>query len=927
MTKTRMAFVGLVVLLAAVPAFAQSQLGSIIGTVTDEQGGALPGVTVTLTGKTGTRTATTNAAGEYRFPALDIGSYEVRAEIAGFKPKKAENVIVSIANQSRVDISLSVGTISETVEVVGEAPLVDTTSSQTNNSLSQDLLYNMPLDRRSFNIYTFAPGIRDSGSAYGSGGSTGNALLLDGVDTRDPEGGTDWTFYNYNIMQEVQIQGVGANAEYGSFSGAIVNTVSKSGGNKYAGLFDLNYTKDSLASDNITPELVDPTLNENGATIGNPALGSASATKKYLDVTAQISGPLMRDKLFFFASVQRFEKEEDVAGPITSAKELSHRANLKLNYNPSASDTFVVSGQFDDYSITGRCDLTSDLLCNDSLTDREDAPEWVWNTQWRHLFSSKTFLEAKYVGWTGYYYLDPTVNAPGRTDANGSYSVSYGAYYYADRGRHQLNATLSHYAEGFGKHDLKFGVEIERSKLRTRYGYINNIHYYDYYGQPYQAYSYSYDIEGRNHRDSFFAQDSWKPTDRLTVNAGLRFDWIRGISPVLDQKVWDTKSIGPRIGFAYSLTADNKTVLKAFYGQYFEGAHVLHYSHALPGVADFVFFDNSSGTPGAEVDRSVTPIYRVDPDIKQPKVEEFTLGFERALSNDFRLQVTGILRHNKNFTEAVLPSARWEPISVTDQLTGQPTLAYRWANRSDSETDGLIRNVDGFQYLDPNGNVLGTAHPFRDYKALMVVLTKRFTNRWQTQVSYVYSQTDGTLDNTNSASYGSNYIWASPTASIINTDGRSTYDQRHELKAYATYQIPVVEIAVNGYFRSISGLRYAPYQQLSTSTLDFPLSTRGRRLLLEPRGGHGVDTQNILDLRLEKIFKVGAGSDRLSVYVDIRNVFNSSAVDDAQNRYPSTSITAPNPDTGEPESVPVGFGAPASVVDPRQLTLGARWSF
>lgn len=901
-----------VLALATIPAFAQSQLGSILGTVTDEQSGALPGVTVTLEGKTGTRTATTDSSGNYRFPALDAGTYLLRAELAGFKGRRADNVAVSIATQTRMDFSLAVGTLAETVEVVGESPLVDTTSSQTNNSLSQDLLYNMPLDRRSFNIYTFAPGIKDSGSAFGSGGSTGNALLLDGVDTRDPDGGTDWSFYNYNIIEEVQIQGVGANAEYGSFTGAIVNTVSKSGGNRYAGLFDVNYTNDSLASDNITKEISD----------ANPSLATAATTKKYLDVTGQLSGPILQDRLFFFSSVQRFEKDEDPSGPRTTRKELSHRANLKFNFTPSANDTFVASGQFDDYSIRGRCDLASDLLCNNDTTDTEDAPEYIWNFQWRHLFSSKTFLEAKYVGWWGYYNLDPTVNASGHSDADGSFSQSFGTFSYYGRTRNQANATLSHYAEGFGKHDLKFGVEIERSTAHNQLGYINNRFYYDYYGAPYYAYSYGYDVKASNHRDSFFAQDSWRPTERLTINAGVRFDWVRGISPALNEKVYDTKSLGPRIGFAYNLTGDGKTVLKGFYGQYFEGASAEHYIKALPGVADFVVYDNTSGTPGAELDRSVTPVYKVDPNIKQPKVEEFTVGFERTLSNDVRLQVTGILRHNKNHVEGVFPSARWEPISVTDAKTGQPTTVYRWANRSDSETDGLIRNVDGFQYLDPNGNSIGTANPFRDYKAIMAVLTKRFTNRWQTQVSYVYSKTNGTLNNTNTASYGSSFTWASPTTTLINTDGRSTYDQPSELKVFATYQIPVVEVAVNAYYRNISGLRYTPYQQLGSSTLNFPQSSRGRRLLLEPRGGYGVDTTSALDLRLEKIFNLH-GSGRFGVYVDIHNVFNANNSTDAQDRYPNVGgVIGPD---GKPTTV--DFGAPVTILDPRQVTLAARWSF
>ena len=104
-------------------------------------------------------------------------------------------------------------------------------------------------------LLNYAPGINNS-SAYGSQGSYGNALLLDGVDTRDPEGGSAWTFFNQNLIQEVQIGGLGAPAEFGGFTGAIMNTVTKSGGNAYAGLFTIRYTRDSLASDNISSSVL-----------------------------------------------------------------------------------------------------------------------------------------------------------------------------------------------------------------------------------------------------------------------------------------------------------------------------------------------------------------------------------------------------------------------------------------------------------------------------------------------------------------------------------------------------------------------------------------------------------------------------------------------------------------------------------------------
>ena len=87
-------------------------------------------------------------------------------------------------------------------------------------------------------MLNYAPGINNS-SAYGGDGDSANSLLIDGVDTRDPSGGTPWTFYNYNIVEEMQFQGLGAPAEYGGFTGAVVNTITKSGGNRFSGLFDV----------------------------------------------------------------------------------------------------------------------------------------------------------------------------------------------------------------------------------------------------------------------------------------------------------------------------------------------------------------------------------------------------------------------------------------------------------------------------------------------------------------------------------------------------------------------------------------------------------------------------------------------------------------------------------------------------------------
>ena len=146
----------------------------------------------------------------------------------------------------------------------------------------------------------YAPGINSS-SAYGAQASYGNALLMDGVDTRDPEGGSAWTFFNQNLIEEIQIGGLGAPAEYGGFTGAIINTVTKSGSNAFSGLFSMRYTNDTLASNNIS---------EGRCSTQNPGLGEAAVTKKLTDYTVQMGGPIKRDKAFFFASIQRYSAHD-----------------------------------------------------------------------------------------------------------------------------------------------------------------------------------------------------------------------------------------------------------------------------------------------------------------------------------------------------------------------------------------------------------------------------------------------------------------------------------------------------------------------------------------------------------------------------------------------------------------------------------------
>ena len=907
MMRKQNLFIG-AVLLALVcawrPAAAQSLTGTITGRVLDQQGGALPGANVTVTGKTGSQTQVTDARGEFRFVGLSVGNYSVRAELPGFSKREEQSLDLGIGNTIDLKLELQVSGVSEAVMVTASPITVDTTTTATDSKLSQSLLFSMPISRTNaaVNLLNNAPGI-NNGSAYGGGANTGSSLMLDGVDTRDPQGGSAWTFFNYNIIEEVQVGGLGAAPEYGGFTGAVVNTITKSGGNRFSTLSELRFSNTSLSANNI----------DSAVAKANPALAQAAVIKRLTDYTVQLGGPIKKDKLFFFGSVQRYSVQDDPTGPTTLHTEVSPRFNGKLTWQPTSTDNIFTTWQYDAYNQTGRRGLPPALVATQQQTLNQDSPELIWNTQYRKVFGSSTFLELKHTGYGwAYFDLDPIDKSPTHYDEKGAYSggAGYNAQY--DRTRNQVNAALSKYADLKGSHNFKFGAEIERSKIRNRYAYSGNIEYYDYGGLPYLAYSYAYDTKATVQRNSFYAQDQWK-LGRATLNYGVRADQVHGGEDASNAtSIYKTFSVGPRVGVAVDVLGSGKSVLRAYYGRMYEGANVTPFDRALPGIGDFVIYDVGPGYKTlTESDRiSGASKYRVDPNIKQVGLDEFNASFEQQLSSVVKFTATGVYRNNINFINSVLPDARWSPVVRTNPLTNQPITVYRWANRTVGEKY-VIQNYSGFRYLAADGSTLGTADPYRRYGGMILTLQKAITHRWGGQLSYVWSRTQGTVNNLGTENQSSSQF-QTPNIALVNSDGFATNDRTHEFKTYGSYQIPVIEVALNAYYRFTSGSRYTPVQRLAGSVINYSSSID---LPLQTLGSRRNDGLNLVDLRTEKVFS--SGINRFGVYLDVQNLFNAGTITARQTRYPNRSISGNT----------VLFGDPTAVTPARQATVGLRWSF
>jgi hypothetical protein len=895
----RLGLVALLLTALAGTSAAQTLSGTITGTVSDAQGAVLPGVTVTLTGRTGSQSTVSDDSGVFRFVGLNPGPYSIRAELTGFRTYEEQNLDLAIGRTITLRVGLQLGTVAETVEVVATSPLVDTTTTATDTTISQDLLFSMPISRTNaaVNMLNNAPGV-NSGSAFGGPANAGNALLLDGVDTSDPEAGTAWTFFNYNIIDEVQVGSLGQPAEYGGFTGAVVNTITKSGGNRYSSLFEYRYTNESLRGDNISDEIK----------AQNPTL-LATGVDKLNDYTVQLGGPIRRNKVFFFGSIQRYAIEQDPDGPRTIRTEVSPRFNTKVTFQPTSSDSIIGTFQYDQYNQTGRTGLAGAAGTTDDLTIEQDSPEFIWNGQYRKVIGSSSFFEAKFTGYWGYFDLDPVSQESARLNDDGSWSggAGYSAKY--DRLRNQLNASFSRYVEARGTHNFKFGVEIERSTVRNRYAYTNDVYYYDIGGEPYLAYGYSYDLEGTNKRNTFYAQDQWT-IGRLTANLGVRFDGHSGEGSD-GVEYYSTSGIGPRLGLAVDVTGRGTSVLRAFYGHLYSGAVFTSWSRAVPGTSDFVIYEVSPAGALTEVSRSPAGRYSVAPDIDHPRTDEFNVAFEQQLFGRSKLTATYIRRDSKNFINSLLVDGLWRPITVNNAKTGQPLTIYEWANANPATQRFSIQNVDDVTFVGANGQPIGSSDATREYNGLMLVFTRPMQDRWQAQLSYVLSKTEGRVSSGAVAGVSSSQF-ETPNTILINRDGLVPLDRLHEFKAFVGYQIPKIEVGLNAVYRGTSGVTYTPFTRYTAGTIDWTSSVD---VWIEPQGTYRVDPLHVVDLRLEKVFR--AGVNRFGVYTDIENLFNVGTAITAQTRYPSAAISGNT----------VLFGSASAVTAARQVTFGGRWSF
>jgi hypothetical protein len=896
-------------------AFSQSrETGAINGRIVDEQAIGIPGVSVSLTSPNlmGIRAATSDEAGAFRFPALPPGFYALKAELSGFSSAVREDIRVTTTSTLTVDLVLKQSAMNEEITVVAQTPTVDVKSTETASvTLSNEILRNIPYSQFTSDIVNLAPGVAED-SAYGASQNTGIAYTMDGVNVADPEGGSAWVFLDHNIVEEAKVMGVGLPAEYGNFTGVIFNLVTKSGGNDLAGHFELIFQgkKGDWPGGLWQAE-------NNKAYIGDfPSLSSPLST--LFDVNAHLGGPIKKDKVWFYAGAQFYRSQNFPAGFPEPVDYKQPRAFLKISAQPTPTFNLMASLEVDTYLGENR---GASSTTSPEATRTQDSPEVVGNFSLTKILNPRTFFDVKGAFFWGYYYLDPEAGP----DVNSHYDLgenmrydSWGTFGYYDRSRFQANASVSHYAEDFikGSHDFKFGVEAERSFVRNRFGYTgkDHIRYWDYYGQPYLAYQYEgYDTNTRYTRLEAFVQDAWQISSRLNVNLGLRFSQNWGDIKDVEGVVFNTNRLAPRLGLTFDLFGDKTTVFKAHYGQFTEAMLASYHSPLNPDSAysDYIGF-YWDGASWVEFTRTQhVSLFKMDPDVQHPYLNQFTVGLERELFKDTSLGVSFIYRQWKNQIGQVDRAADYVKVPYYVEELGKTIELYERTPETVDTFDYLLTNIKkGGWILDD---------PYRNYWGLEVLFNKRFSNRWQLLASYVYSKTQGTMDNQFGGDTGWQATWSQSGLGIttddpnfwINADGYSFFDPTHMLKIQGTYILPF-DISFNAYFRAITGNAWAP--QVETARLN-----QGRTFVfLEPRGSKHYPVQKTLDIRLEKIFTL-ASKYKLGVIFDVFNAFNDNTITSWGTTYGLDWVPGAYGSTGGHELY--------SFNTPRQARVGIRLIF
>ncbi|MEM7481677.1 MAG: TonB-dependent receptor [Acidobacteriota bacterium] len=765
-------------LLFALPASGQFARSSLAGTVSDEQGQSLPGVVVTATDVDlgASRTTETTDRGTYTLHGLRPGTYRVRFDLDGFRSIEKEGLRLLVGQEARLDTSLELAAVEETLTVTGAAPLIEVASKEVGGTLTAEEFDILPTPNRSALLFAgLLPGVTpspdtestSSDSLFVNGQSDfNNSFNVDGANNDDDVIGAiagAQTRTPIEAIQEFQVLTSQFDAEFGRALGGVLNAVTKSGSNRWEGalfgyLQDASYNEENFFTEVNNLEKPDT---------------------EYRNLGLALGGPIVRDRAHFFVNYEDISDEEGIVRSFVSRpeKNFSTREDnaiesvlLKVDYQVTGSHHFAArwlreeSPQFNQI-IGGQETLET--------SREEDDTDSNWIASLDSVLGSSAFNSVR-VSFTkeDVAFANPAFNnngqsfeaqrnQPVREDRPGINLGSSGVAQARVNRSTQFDDTLSLWLPDWhGEHDLKAGVQYsEREEIFANSGLAQGEFDFDV-DTPFDpndpaTYPIAFTVRvggpqtgeiPTNDVLGLFVQDDWRIGPNLVLNLGLRWD---------EESATDSGDLAPRLGFAWTPSDSGRTVVRGGIGRFYDRLPLFLYDdffldavslssgflQALPSAgADQQFFVDIAqqngittldglrdfliafieGGAGVRVNRSPTVDNR---DRSQPYADTISLGFQHELVAGVAVTVDVVRAENKD----ALVRGSLNPFSSSEG--GRPNL---------SILAGQPVELDNTTTLFNAGE--------REYTALQGSIQKRFDGRWGGRFSATYSEADGNYD-------------------------------------------------------------------------------------------------------------------------------------------------------------------------------------
>lgn len=931
----RLPFFLMATLLMAGTAMAQSASSELRGQVVDDQGLALPGVAVVATNQDSgyTREIVTNVDGSFFMPVMTPGTYQISAQLPGFSTYIRPDVPLNVGASFNLTVELTVGGIEEEITVTAEAPLVDTTSKEVGGYIQQQELLDTPSFNRNFTGYLdLVPGVVATGSTSSfaadsimvNGQDSSNvAYNFDGASNDDDHlGGSAGAQARIPIeaVQEFQLLTGQFDAEFGLASGGVLNAVSKSGTNEFHGaVFAFVKGHQMTAKDYF---------------VATKSLTKPDTAEKQLGFT--VGGPIVRDKLHFFWSLERPILDTGVtvnipARPDQNRAEIEEvrpwnffaRGDHQINANNTWGGRWLYETSPSTHAAT---------TWGIGSAEHEHDHDWASGGSLNSVIGNNKVNVFRF----GAVYEDlhwgssaESFGSPPKLQKTESPQLNYldwtgGTLNTAFR---RINWTI-HLDNQFsvfvpdknGDHDFKFGASMRYMDLNYNSNGRRNGRFIfdtnaDFKVGDYSTYPERLSIQVPNNQHyvmtgtilSGFAQDKWQINDKTTLSIGARYDVEIIPTPNADNEFYgaattastypiDKNNFAPRLGFSHVLDEDGRTVLRGGVGRFYQKFRITH----IDNVFGEQMYDDSFNVnlpldgvdPGPSAGLRPTAAYLKDgPTVNWAVIDALYPPGSKVL-NAGNIRFDNSSRANpyadqlsfgfeRQVADDMSLSVDYIRVMQRDQLIlfnhNQPQRV------STARTASIQRPND--TYVDDVYQLLNGGSINHD--ALQLSVDKRFSNNYRFRISYTLGNTRG---DTRQGDAQSVYTQAAGDLNLSNNWGPTDFDRRHNLVSNFTVAVPGTNgLRVSGIMRVRSGGRFS----LLDSTLDSNQNgtANDEWLAAGTYSGDGTDSYTVdyaggrNGAVGPKYFQVDGragytvempNADTLEAYVDFINITNNS---------------------------------------------------